>query len=240
MHDVMSGKDKSTWIRITAMLCSLCLASPAWAQSETNPASDNPISRLARIVNPKLVKVEDRVTWLDQEVSTLAKYRQFPLKYGLGYRGCRSSPKAKDPTIVMDLGKEMPIHRIYLVPCQPEYLNDYGIFPKRFTIEVSNTPDFNQSQLIFRSVNTIHQQANGIPVVFKSQRSARYIRISIQEGHQKGAIDLFGFSEFIVISNGDPVSFNALVTTTGNLDTPGLWYPEALMLILRSRHLRRL
>lgn len=228
MHDVMSGKGKSIRNWITATLCSASLASPAFAQIESDPSIRNPISRLARIVNPKLVKVEDRVSWLEQEASTLAKYRQFPLKYGLGYRGCRLSPKDKDPTIVMDLGMEMPISHIYLIPTQSEYLNDYGIFPLRFTIEASKTPDFKQAKLVYRTVNDTYTQTGGVPVGFASKLSARYIQISVQEGHQKGAIDLFGFSEFIVISNGDPVSFNASVTTTGSLNTPGLWYPEAL------------
>lgn len=228
MQDVMTEKGKSTRNWITAMLCSVCLASQTFAQIEPDPSIRNPISRLARIVNPKLVKVEDRVNWLDREVSTLAKYRQFPLKYGLGYRGCRTSPKAKDPTIVMDLGKEMPIQHIYLVPSQSDYLNDYGIFPKRFTIEVSKTPDFEQTQMVYRT-NTPYPQTNGFPEGFASILNGRYIRISVQEGHQKGAIDLFGFSEFIVISNGEPVSFNASITTTSNLSTPGLWYPEALI-----------
>jgi len=229
MHDVMSGKDKSTRNWITAVLCSLCLASPAFAQTESDPSIQNPISRLARIVNPKLVKVEDRVNWLDQEASTLAKYRQFPLKYGLGYRGCRLSPKDEDPTIVMDLGREMPIHHIYLIPSQSEYLNDYGIFPLRFTIEVSKTPDFKQAELVYRTANNAYPQTSGAPAGFASKFSARYIRISVQEGHQKGAIDLFGFAELIAISNGEPVSFNASITTTGSLNTPGLWYPEALI-----------
>lgn len=229
MQSMMTRTAHCPRIWIAAALCSASIASAAATRLDSEAPSGNPISQLARLVNPKLVEVENRINWLEHEALTLAKYRQFPLKHGLGYRGCRLSPKGADPTIVMDLGRKTRINHIYLVPCQLEYLNDYGIFPKRFTIEVSDTPDFTQAQLVYRTVFNTHSRTNGIPAVFSSRFSARYIRISIQEGHQKGAIDLFGISEFIVISNGDPVSFNASISTTGNLDSPGLWYPEALI-----------
>ena len=72
--------------------------------------------------------------WLDTQLSTYSQRCEHPLKVGLGYRGCRSAPGAADPAITLDLGAAVPINAIYLVPAQREFLEDSGIFPKRFTL----------------------------------------------------------------------------------------------------------
>jgi signal transduction histidine kinase len=188
----------------------------------------NPISRIARLFDPQLVHVEDRVSWLDRQASTLSQYCEYPLKVGLGYRGGRASREAPDPSITLDLGAEVEVSAIYLVPAQREFLEDHGIFPKRFTLELSNREDFGQRTILFTSGNTHQTAPNGIPVVFPANDTARYVKLTVQEGHNKGTLDLFGLSEFVVISNNEPVSFGADVSATGNLDVKGIWYPEAL------------
>ena len=189
---------------------------------------NNPISRIARIFDPQLVKVEDRVTWLDNKASTYALYCEHPLKVGLGYRGGRTNLGASDPSVTLDLGSEVPIESIFLVPAQREFLEDSGIFPKRFTIEFSNRADFGQRTILYTSGTTSYPSPDGIPVMFKARDTARFVRLTVQQGNNKGTIDLFGLSEFVVISKGEPVSFGATVTTVGGLDVPGIWYPNAL------------
>lgn len=215
--------------RLAGVLLSLgACSSQACAQRPLLAQLGNPISRIARIFDPQLVHVEDRVNWLDRQASTLSQYCEYPLKVGLGYRGCRSEPNGADPSIVLDLGKPVQIDDIFLVPAQREFLEDHGIFPKRFTLELSNRSDFGQRTILFTSGTIQHPAPNGIPVMFKANDTARYVRLTVQEGHHKGIHDLFGLSEFVVISNGEPVSFGATVTTTGGLDAKGIWYPQAL------------
>ncbi len=190
----------------------------------------NPISRIARIFDPQLVKTEDRVSWLENRVATFAEHREHAMKTGLGYRGCRAKAGAPDPSITLDLGNEYPLETIFLIPTQREFLEDLGIFPKRFTIELSNQEDFAQRTVIFSSGPgpSPTRLADGNPVPFKAHNSARYVRLTVQEGHNRGTLDLFGLSEIAVISNHDPVSFRATVSTVGDLSVPGIWYPEAL------------
>ncbi len=188
----------------------------------------NPIARIARIFDSKLVQIEDRVTWLDTKLSSLAKHNEHSMKAGLGYRGCRDSRDGKDPVVTLDLGRGFPIESIFLIPCQREFLEDSGIFPKRYTLELSNHADFAQRTILYSSGSVSQPSPNGIPVSFKTNDTARYVRLTVQEGHNKGTQDLFGLSEVVVISEGDPVSFGASVVTPGSLDVPGLWYPGAL------------
>ena len=188
----------------------------------------NPIARLARVFDSQLVQVEDRVTWLDSKISTMAKRCEHPLKVGLGYRGSRGGPGRPDPSITMDLGSERLIENIFLIPCQREFLEDSGIFPKRFTLELSDSPDFKQRTILYTSGSVQHQSPNGVPVAFKAMDTARFVRLTVQEGHNRGTYDLFGLSELVVISGGDPISFGASISTVGDLDVPGIWYPAAL------------
>ncbi|MES2922027.1 MAG: histidine kinase [Verrucomicrobiota bacterium] len=192
----------------------------------------NPIGRIARIFDPQLVKTEDRVSWLENRVASFAEHREHAMKTGLGYRGCRAKAGAPDPSVTLDLGGEYPIETVFLVPAQREFLEDLGIFPKRFTLELSSRADFSERTVIFTSGPgpSPTRLADGNPVPFKvlKNNSARYVRLTVQEGHNRGTLDLFGLSEIAVISNHDPVSFGATVATVGDLNVPGIWNPEAL------------
>jgi len=195
-------------------------------------AARDPVSKIARIFDAKLVEVENHVEWLDRQASSLSQYCEYPLKVGLGYRGSRRIRNGEDPSIILDLGKSFPIDSIYLAPIQREFHNDHKIFPKRFTLALSDQADFSQLTILYSSGSIQHPSPDRIPVEFKNtdpiKNSARYVRLTVQEGHNLGTTDLFGLSEIFVFSNGDPVSFGATVTTTGSLDTTDIWYPEAL------------
>ncbi|MBK1817799.1 hypothetical protein JIN84_19420 [Luteolibacter yonseiensis] len=191
----------------------------------------NPIGRIARIFDSQLVRTEDRVSWLDNRVSTFAPHREHSMKVGLGHRGYRSKKGGADPAVTIDLGKEHPLDTIFLVPCQRESIDDTGIFPKRYTVELSNRTDFAQRTVLFssNSISPSSRLNDGNPVPLNARNtSARYVRLTVHEGHKKGMLDLFGLSEIVVISENDPVSLGAPVTTIGNLNVRGIWYPESL------------
>jgi signal transduction histidine kinase len=214
-----------------ALSALVCLTA-CQAHALTSGQIANPIGRIARIFDPQLVKTEDRVSWLTDRVATFSEHREHAMKFGLGYRGCRTKTGAPDPTVTLDLGGTYPIETIYLVPAQREFLEDPGIFPKRFTIEVSNRADFAQRTVIFTSGSptAFHTaSSSGNPIPFRAQDDARYVRLTVHEGHTQGTLDLFGLSEIAVISDGDPISFGATVSSMGDLNAQGIWYPEALI-----------
>ncbi len=212
-------------------LAALACLSPIEAYAAETAQITNPIGRIARIFDPQLVKTEDRVSWLDNRVSTFAQHREHAMKVGLGYRGYRPKAGAPDPSVTLDLGSEFPIETIFLIPAQREFLEDTGIFPKRFTIELSGRADFAQRTVIYSSGQGVlpSRMTESNPVPFNAQNNkARYVRLTVHEGHNKGMLDLFGLSEVVVVSNHDPVSFGAAVSCVGDLNAQGIWYPEAL------------
>src|SRR5690606_8994897 len=133
------------------------------------------------------------------------------------------------PSITIDLGEEMPLDQIFLVPSQKEFLEDSGIFPKRFTLEVSRRADFGKSTVVYRSGEIPFVAPDSTPVLFNCRDIARYVRLIVHEGHHRESEGLFGLSEFMVISQGEPVSFDATVETVGALNVPGIWHPAALI-----------
>lgn len=210
---------------LSAMACWLPMVTSALEEATIG----NPIGRIARIFDSQLVKTEDRVSWLDDRVATFAQRREHAMKVDLGYRGFRTKAGAADPSITLDLGGEYPIDTVFLVPAQREFLEDSGIFPIRFTIDLSNDPTFKQRTILFTSGTSSSFSSDGNPVPFKAHDSARYVRLTVHQGHQKGMLDLFGLSEIAVISGSDPVSFNASVSCAGgSMAVPGIWYPKAL------------
>lgn len=214
----------------SAALSALTCAATGQASALETAQISNPIGRIARAFDSELVKTEDRVSWLDNRVSTYAQHREHAMKVGLGYRGYRAKADSPDPSVTLDLGGEYPINTVFLVPAQREFLEDPGIFPKRFTLEISNRPDFSQRTILYTSaLNEPARPSDGNPVPFTARGdNARYVRLTVHEGHNKGMLDLFGLSEIAVISKRDPVSFGATVTTVGDLNATGIWYPDAL------------
>lgn len=208
----------------------IILPTALWFPARTEAAeTSNPISRIARLFNPQLVQVEDRVNWLSKHISTYPDYCDYPLRRDLGYRGGHTGIENKDPSITLDLGREVPVNQIYLVPTQRDFLEDSGFFPKRFTLEVSSNADFDRSTIIYRSGETRSEDPDGMPVLFHCRSIARYVRLTVHEGHKRDNADMFSLSEFVVISDNDPVSFGATVETVGALDAPGLWHQAALI-----------
>jgi len=213
----------------SAALSALACLSPTPAAAFDTAQITNPISTIARAFDSQLVNKEDRVLWLNHRLASFAQHREHAMKTGLGYRGCRANAAAPDPTVTLDLGSSHPIETVFLIPAQREFLEDSGIFPKRFTIEVSNRADFAQRTVLYTSGTATPRLSDGDPVPFKARNTdARYLRLTVHEGHRKGASDVFGLSEIAVISGGEPVSFGAAVTCSGDMNAPGTWYPAAL------------
>ncbi len=189
----------------------------------------NPINKIARIINPQLVKVEDRVMWLERKLSTYTQRCDYPLKVNLGYRGGRGRESDPDPSVTLDLGRELAVDQIYMVPAQKEFLEDSGLFPKQFTIEFSKREDFAQRTIVYTSGSNDELQDDGWPVVFGVKETTRYVRLTVHQGHDKGTVDLFALAELAVISHGETVSFDAKISTVGAMDSPGIWTSSALI-----------
>lgn len=189
-----------------------------------NAQTSNPIGRVARLFNPKLVQVEDRIDWLQGRLRTLAVYSPRPLKEGMGWRAGRLDPEGGDPSLTLDLHDVYPLSEIYLIPAQPQPGDSENLFPLQFRVEASRDPDFSQIEEVFDTGSTSFTSPGGYPVRIPARDiDARFVRVIVHKGQFRGIADLAALSEIVVISGGEPVSFGATVSTTQSMDIPGGW-----------------
>lgn len=189
----------------------------------------NPIGKVARLFNPQLVKVEDRVEFLSRQLLSLAVHKERPLESGIGCRCARMEPTDPDPTVTIDLGKEYPIEAVFLVPLQESAGESGSLFPKRFMVEFSAKQDFSERRVLYDSGESFFPETGGKPVRFAGQEvMARYVRLTVRKGHLRERSEIFGLSEMVVISGGFPVSFGCDVAAVGGLRVEDLWSPEAI------------
>lgn len=194
-----------------------------------DPVMTNPIGKVARLFNPRLVKLEDRVDFLNRQLMTLAIHKESSLKFGMGARGVRYEPTDAEPSFTVDLGSEYEIDSLFLVPLQSDSDDGGELFPRRFKIDFSTMEDFSERQILFSTGDGIFPGTGGKPVKFSGQGAkARYVRLTVSQGHLRGRSEVFGLSELVVISDGYPVSFGRKVESVGSLTVKGLWYPETL------------
>lgn len=197
--------------------------------SRSIAVSTNPINRLARLFDSELVEVENRLLWLDGMLQTLAKPNIHSLKTNLGYRGGRISPSAPSPSIVINLGRELPITSIYLVPSQQEFAGDPGISPKRISLDCCSDPSFDSPKLIHRTIGNDELFDREAPNLYPADEVARYVRLTVEKGVLRQDLEIFGLSEIVVCTGDFPVSFGAKVITTDSMQSTGLWNKEALV-----------
>lgn len=191
----------------------------------------NPIGRVARLFNRNLVEVEARIQWLQASLGFLAAFEEKPLKEQLGWRcGCLDAT-AGNPWVALDLGREVPLDEIFLIPAQRQTGDLNDLFPRRFTVEAACQADFSDARVIHRGGKVYQVSPEGYPLRLAGDRQpARHVRITLEEGHHRGLKNAAALSEVFVFNfERHPVSFGAKVTAGQSVDVPGVWAPEYLV-----------
>ncbi len=194
------------------------------ATAEPSQAVANPIGRVARAFNDRLVEVESRVDMLRQRVLSLADFRPSPLQSGLGFQGKKLAGDGNEAWVMLDLGKPYRLDRIYLVPVQADATQGGSLFPRRFVVETSDDPTFAVTTVLYRQFESSLPDPGQHPLAISGNgNEARYVRLLVIEGNPSGESETYGLSEFVVLSNTRPISFGAVVTSSGQLKVPALW-----------------
>lgn len=177
----------------------------------------------------ELVRIEERVLWLEAKLATLASPNEHSLKTDLGYRGMRTYRNTAPLGVTLDLGRECPVSGIYLVPAQAEFQGDPGIFPRRISIECSPTADFAETSLIYRSGDRSEPVDGIYPMEYPAHVTTRFVRILVNDGVVRGNLEIFGLSEIVVASDSHPVSFGAKVIPIGDSQESSIWNKASLV-----------
>lgn len=208
------------WIALSLVLA----PSPSLFGREAR--STNPIGRVARLINPSLVEIEQRLHWLEERLLGLAVYSPKPLNEAYGWRAVRSEGDPP-PSLTLDLGDIYPLDDIFLIPAQTLSGESRTFFPLRLQVEAAIEEDFSDARVIYETRNKIHEEQDGYPIRIAARDiDARFIRLRVLLGHYRGLQALATLSELMIVSGGEPVSLGARVSARGSLDDPGYWSPE--------------
>ncbi len=208
-------------------LLALIALLPANLSAAEAGQTSNPIGRVARLFNRELVAVEDRIRWLESRADTLAAFGEKPLKEDIGWRCGRIDEAGGKPWISLDLGRDLPLGQIFLVPAQRQAGDPNDLFPRRFVVEAATSEDFSDARTIYRTGQLPHPSPLGYPVrINGDELSARYVRLTLEEGYRRGLPDVCALSEIFVFSDQLPVSLGARVTTNQAIEVPGIWDPS--------------
>jgi len=189
--------------------------------------SSNPIGQIARVLNPELVELEERIGWLERRMRTLASFSPKPLNHGYGWQSCRPKDSDEIPSLTLDLQDTFPLSEIFVIPCHPRPSENQRYFPLQIRIETALQPDFSDAQLVYETRDKIHEDQGGFPLrVVTRDVDARYVRLSVPLGHFRGDQSIASIAEIVTLSGGEPVSFSSTVSATHSMDTPGEWSPD--------------
>ena len=214
-------------ISLLPIIIGSLIGTPDRAYSFEEAQSSNPIGRIARVLNPKLVEIEERIGWLERRLRKLSAYAPKPLNHGYGWQSIRANGATEIPSLTLDLHDTYPLSEIFIVPSQLRPSENQRYFPLRIRIETSLTADFSDAQLVYETRDKLHESQAGFPLrVVTRDVEARYVRLSIPLGHFRGDQSIAAISEFVALSGGEPVSFSASVTATQSLDSPNQWEPR--------------
>ncbi len=210
------------WLILSTLLPECLAVAPA--------QTANPIGRVARLFNRTLVEVEERIAWLKGRRDYLAVFAEKPLKEQIGWRCGHLDETAGAPWIALDLGREVPLGEIFLVPAQRQAGDPLDLFPRRFTLEAATRPDFSDARRIFTTGRHPFPSPAGFPVrIAGDEAPARHLRLTLEEGHHCGMKGVCALSEIFVFSGFNSVSFGAKVSAGQSVDIPGMWEPAFLV-----------
>lgn len=173
---------------------------------------------------------------IDSEIERVtSELRGLPLPTGsaggdrIGWRGRAGMSEGAGPVSVdIDLGEEIPIDGVALVPVygEPRRLPAGIVFPRRFTVELSNDSGFKGARLMVDRSKEGVRDPGAYPVHFEWRSIvARHIRVKMW----RGDADVCGLSEVLALSGNRAVSVGSKATASEDDAELPIWGAENLV-----------
>ncbi|MFK7850228.1 MAG: sensor histidine kinase [Akkermansiaceae bacterium] len=148
----------------------------------------------------------------------------------LGWHSLDGTEKNEQKNVTVDLGEEMPIDEIRLMPAWQENTfgrNNYGL-PARFIIEAASKPDFTDAWTVYdRTKVSLQTPGQNIQFYSGSGKSARYVRVTSTRMRQRMGRFVFALGELQVYSDGKNRALHSKVIADESIETT-IWGRSAL------------
>ncbi len=195
-----------------------------------------------RLTSPELRQIDAELAQLQQRISQLPDAwtsEGKPVQSATnGYHSAIMEHPQSTKWVQVDLGTDMPIELVRLVPARPTDFPDtpgFG-FPLRFQVAVATEAAPNDWQVI-----DDHTEAN-VPnpgdhawTIFPSNIRGRYVRVTATRLWERTNDFVFALAELQVVSQGRNAAFGAKLTAKDSIDA-GRWHTKYLVDGFSSRH----
>lgn len=154
-----------------------------------------------------------------------------------------TTAKNADPSLAankwvqIDLRETTSIQEVRLFPAHPpKFAHRQGyLFPPRFKLEVSDSPDFEAARLLASfDKSSVPNPGDNVMAFSGEDRSGRYVRLTALELSNSTAQFRFALAEMQVWSGGENVALGKTVTASDSVEADG-WSTAALVDGFNSR-----
>ena len=123
--------------------------------------------------------------------------------------------------LVVDLGVSQPIDEVVIHAMAHSVPSGFG-FPRRFRIEISDTPDFSSSMVLLDQSGSDYPNSWATKITAKgNSNTARYVRVYVSRLRiEDDGSCRFALSQLSVRSGNQNVAFHAKVSASDSLETP--------------------
>ncbi len=141
----------------------------------------------------------------------------------------------------VDLGEEVKIEEIRLLPSRPtDYADNPGLgFPLRFSLQVSNDPDFAKARILRAQLDwDFINPGENVVTILADRVVARYVRFTGFKLWRQGKTYAFSLGEMQVYADGSNVALGKKVSVSDAFENSGFqkWKPEYLVDGFNSQH----
>ena len=176
--------------------------------------------------SPRILSLADaRIQELSKEQAALAKAAATPDSPSNGYHSGIASTPDTLKWVQVDLGAEIPIDQIRLIPARPTDFPDspgFG-FPTRFRVEVASDTNFEKPILLLDHTGKDFQNPGDEPVAIPAEgKMARAVRVTATRLWERTSDYVFALAELQVMSRGQNAALGKTVTALDSIES-GRW-----------------
>lgn len=181
---------------------------------------------MAKVTSPEIEALDRRMTEWNGRLAALPVEPSEASKT-LGYHSAIMPSPDETKWVQVDLGTSLAIDRVTLVPAHVAYGGHPGPgfgFPQRFKVELSDTADFSQSQVLDDQTAADFPHPGDAPYRIDSGgRSGRYVRVTATRLWKRTGDWVFALAELLVQSGGRNAAAEAEVTSLDSIEAPPGW-----------------
>jgi hypothetical protein len=180
---------------------------------------------------PKLAPLDGELKALRERLAALPAPPPGRPSPSNGYHSAISATADAEKWVQVDLGQELPLDEVRLIPARPTDFPDtpgFG-FPARFRVAVADDPTFAHAETVADHTTADFPNPGDMPYVVRLDgRKARYVRVTASRLWKRTGDYVFALAELEATSGGKNVARAATVSALDSIEA-GRWSTRYLV-----------